>query len=151
MPNAEINLRTGSLADSDLLADIWLAARAQMSYIPPNSLFEPNRVRDFFRNQLVKHALIRIARLGSEDVGFIALIGHHVDQLYCRPSHTRHGIGKIMLDWGKSQSPAKLDLWVLEPNTSAIRFYEREGFRTLQFTDGSDNMEQVPDRLMVWP
>jgi ribosomal protein S18 acetylase RimI-like enzyme len=41
-------------------------------------------------------------------------------------------------------------LWVFEPNQGAIRFYERNGFVTVRKTDGRDNEEKVPDRLMAW-
>ena len=36
------------------------------------------------------------------------------------------------------------------PMRGAIRFYERHGFVTMRKTDGRENEEKVPDRLMAW-
>ena len=60
------------------------------------------------------------------------------------------GIGHRLIEMAKTCSGGELQLWVFEPNKGAIRFYERHGFVTVRKTDGRENEEKVPDRLMAW-
>jgi ribosomal protein S18 acetylase RimI-like enzyme len=42
-------------------------------------------------------------------------------------------------------------LWTFQANYRAVAFYRRNGFRTLETTDGSGNEERLPDYLLVRP
>lgn len=83
-------------------------------------------------------------------VGFLSMGAGTIHNLYIRPSHQDRGIGHALIETAKASSDGRLKLWVFEPNESAIRFYQRHGFTTVRKTDGQDNEEKVPDRLMAW-
>ena len=61
-------------------------------------------------------------------VGFMAMIGEHVDQLYVDPSHQRSGIGSALLGEALKAAPGRTTLDVFEQNTPARAFYEKHGF-----------------------
>ncbi len=44
----------------------------------------------------------------------------------------------------------KLELWVFQKNTEARKFYESQGFKLTEETDGSLNEEREPDARYVW-
>jgi ribosomal protein S18 acetylase RimI-like enzyme len=41
-------------------------------------------------------------------------------------------------------------LYTFQENDGARRFYERHGFRAIEFGDGSNNEENCPDVLYEW-
>lgn len=62
-------------------------------------------------------------------VGFIAMIGAHVDQLYVDPSHQRSGAGSLLLGEAIKLVPGRITLDVFEENASARAFYDKHGFQ----------------------
>lgn len=72
-----------------------------------------------------------------------------LNQLYCRRGSTGRGIGKALVDFAKAKSPACLQLYTFQVNVGARRFYAREGFIEVSFTDGG-NEEGQPDVLLEW-
>ena len=58
------------------------------------------------------------------------------------------GVGKALLDHAKA-GRGGLDLWTFQANEAARRFYAREGFREVEFTQG-DNEEGLPDVRLRW-
>jgi len=81
---------------------------------------------------------------------WVDLHGDWVDQLYCRRGSTGQGIGKELIDWAKSQSSGRLQLYTFQVNEGARRFYRREGFQEVEFGDGSSNEEGQPDVKLLW-
>ena len=45
---------------------------------------------------------------------------------------------------------SRLDLWVFQRNEQARRFYEHQGFKLVELTDGSANAERMPDVRYRW-
>lgn len=80
--------------------------------------------------------------------GFLAREGEEVLALYLAPSARGRGLGRILLDRAKAESP-RLGLWTFERNEGARRFYAREGFAEVNRTDG-DNEEGLPDVRLAW-
>ncbi len=85
----------------------------------------------------------------AEPLGFLSLDGADVRALYLAPAARGRGIGRALLDRAKA-GRVRLELWTFEANTPAIAFYEREGFRVAERTDGSGNDEGLPDLRMIW-
>jgi ribosomal protein S18 acetylase RimI-like enzyme len=81
-------------------------------------------------------------------VGYASLYEGFLTNLYVHPSHQRRGIGGALLTEVKKSAPDGFRFWVFQANRDAIRFYERHGARTVRMTDGSQNQENLPDRLM---
>lgn len=146
----QVHLRRANLDDWEAVAEVYLAARAPMTYIPPRPEFAPDSVRAWVRDKLLPNAEVHVASIRGQIVGFLALDDDRLEQLYLRPGDCRTGTGKRLLDLAKTSRPRGLELWVLEANTGAIRFYEREGFVTVERTDGANAMERIPDRRMVF-
>ncbi|MER9526486.1 GNAT family N-acetyltransferase [Mesorhizobium sp. M0292] len=91
---------------------------------------------------------VTVAEAGTGIVGFIALSGDWVEQLYLDPAWTGQGIGSRLL----VQATAALrivKLHCFQANTGARRFYERHGFRPEVFGEGTTNEEGLPDILYV--
>ena len=91
-----------------------------------------------------------VARRKGGIVGFLALDGDHVDQLYLRPGFYRAGIGSRLLAVAMAASPEGLNLYTFQCNARARAFYEAHGFQTLRFGDGSETEEGEPDVLYAW-
>ncbi len=50
------------------------------------------------------------------------------------------------------RAAGRLDLWVIQRNRGARRFYARSGFaEKARVPQGGGNDENLPDILMVWP
>ena len=154
---AEVAIRVASRHESDACVDVYRAAWRGMAFVPQDlhTADEDRRwMRDVFRHQLV---LVAEAAGDADDpggsakiVGLLSMSDGTVHNLYIRPGYQNRGIGHQLLEQAKICSGGELRLWVFEPNAGAIRFYERHGFSTVRKTDGRDNEERVPDRLMAW-
>lgn len=153
-----VTIRIAKKQESDVCAEVLREAWRGMWFVPQNlhTPAEDRRwMRDVFACQMVfvaenggygEPGLQQEARV----VGFLSMADGTIHNLYIRPSHQGQGIGQPLLEAAKAASGGKLKLWVFEPNEGAIQFYERHGFNTVRKTDGQDNEEKVPDRLMVW-
>lgn len=84
-------------------------------------------------------------------LGWVDVVPGELDQLYLRRGSTGQGLGKLLLDFAKEQSPTCLELFTFQVNTGARRFYAREGFVETEWGDGSQNEEGQPDVRMSWP
>ncbi len=101
-----------------------------------------------FLRHLIEAAEVMVAEDGGL-LGFLALEGDEVRALYLAPEARGRGIGRALLERAKA-ARGRLWLWVFEANGRAVAFYEREGFRVAERTDGSGNEEGLPDLRMVW-
>jgi ribosomal protein S18 acetylase RimI-like enzyme len=75
-----------------------------------------------------------------------------IDHLYVDPERQRSGIGTELLERAVAEMDGpEVRLWTFQANYQAVAFYRRNGFRTLEATDGSGNEERLPDYLLVRP
>lgn len=81
--------------------------------------------------------------------GFLVRGGHWVHALYLAPKARGRGVGRRLLDAAKARA-GRLELWCLQANLDARRFYAREGFAEIEFTSGAGNDENLPDVRLVW-
>ncbi|WP_244648612.1 GNAT family N-acetyltransferase [Neoaquamicrobium sediminum] len=89
-----------------------------------------------------------IAEVGGRIVGFIAVEGEWIEQLYLDPAWTGRGIGSRLLALATANMPVSR-LHCFQANDGARRFYERHGFRAEAFGDGFGNEEGLPDITYV--
>jgi len=82
-------------------------------------------------------------------MAFIARDGARIHALYVHPARRGQGLGRILLDEAKAGHD-RLELWVLERNIAARRFYAAQGFEEVLCGRGMGNDEDLPDILMVW-
>jgi GNAT superfamily N-acetyltransferase len=75
--------------------------------------------------------------------------GSWISQLYILPGWNGKGIGTRLLQHAHSTLPKPIHLYTFQENAGARRFYERNGYKAVEFTDGRDNEERCPDVLYV--
>ncbi|MFJ8543138.1 GNAT family N-acetyltransferase [Streptomyces sp. NPDC093586] len=143
-------LRRATAADARAAADVWLRsfAAALPTVVRPRT---DEEVRDHFRHVVVPRCETWVAQAaGGEVVGVMVLEETELAQLYLAPDRRGCGIGDRFVALAKERRPAGLSLWTFRVNTPARRFYERHGFRAVEWTDGARNEEREPDVRYVW-
>jgi putative acetyltransferase len=116
------NLKT---ADLDRVMEIWLEANRQGHPFIPDSYWVDNvpLVRE-----LLPQAEVWVEETEGAIGGFIGIVeGGFVAGLFVAVNHQSSGIGKALLEHGKSCYPA-LGLHVYAENERAVRFYRKNGF-----------------------
>jgi ribosomal protein S18 acetylase RimI-like enzyme len=141
-------IRRARPADAEAVADIFLAAKAEMVYLP--DLHTDAETRRWVREVVLRELEVWIAEDDGRVVGFSALGDDLLEHLYVHPEAQNQGIGATLLTVAKERRPRSLRLWVFQKNVGARRFYERHGFRLVRLTDGRDNEEREPDALYEW-
>lgn len=141
-------IRRATTTDSEETAEVFLASRATMTYLP--RIHSDDDTRAFIAH-VVRDLETFVAVRRDRVVGFAALNGDWLDHLYVHPSRFGTGTGKTLFKEVSFQRPEGLQFWVFQQNAGARRFYERHGCALVRLTDGSRNEEKVPDALYVWP
>jgi ribosomal protein S18 acetylase RimI-like enzyme len=143
-------IRVADAADAAAIARIHLDSRAAtMPYLPPQQRSH-DEVTTWIRDIVLRRCRTWVAVRDAEIVGYAALDGDLLDDLYLRPDLRRQGIGTLLLDEVRRHSPHGVSLYVFQQNTGARAFYERHGFTVLDTNDGSRNMEHLPDMTLRW-
>jgi putative acetyltransferase len=102
---------------------IWLSSGRSIGVSTPVTLDD---CRERWPRELAGGWIVHVAKLGPTVVGFLAIKGNKVEQLFVTPEHQCRGIGKKLLDFAKTRMPDGFYL------TSPVigrgsKFYEREG------------------------
>jgi GNAT superfamily N-acetyltransferase len=142
------SIRRSIAADADPIADVFLAARATMSYLP--HLHTESDTRNFIAGVAASKETWVAERNGAV-VGFAVVDGGWLEHLYVHPSRFNSGTGSKLFERATKEHPQGFQLWVFQKNAGARRFYERHGCALEKLTDGADNEEKLPDALYVWP
>ncbi len=142
-------IRPGSTADAAEIAEVFLAARAGMTYLP--DLHTDAETRAWIAQVMIPEHEVWVAAVNDKVLGFVALTEEWLGHLYVSPAEQGRGIGSELLSKAKRQCPEGLRLYVFQSNAGARRFYERHGFSAVEFGDGSGNEEGLPDAVYAWP
>jgi GNAT superfamily N-acetyltransferase len=129
--------RRAAEADGERLLEIFTAARAAQGLPFPS--------RD---SPWLEHVVGLETWLHPD--GFAALSEVTLNYLYITPEAQGRGIGAALLGLAKAQRPQGFDLWVFQHLDRSRRFYERHGLELVEETDGSGNMERLPDARYRW-
>ncbi|PBB16406.1 GNAT family N-acetyltransferase [Mesorhizobium sp. WSM4313] len=143
---SDILLRPAIASDAPAIAITMRASLDTLSWMP--LLHTPEEDLFFIRDILLPNQQVTVADAGGRIVGFIAIGGEWIDQLYLDPAWTGQGIGTRLLAQATG-GMSLIKLYCFQANTGARRFYERHGFRAEAFGDGSTNEEGLPDILYV--
>jgi hypothetical protein len=141
-------VRRALLADSAEVAEVFLASRATMTYLP--RLHTDDDTRSFIAH-VVRDLETFVAVRNDLIVGFSALREDWLDHLYVHPSRFNTQTGAKLFGEARFQRPEGFQFWVFQQNAGARRFYERHGCALARLNDGSLNEERLPDALYVWP
>jgi GNAT superfamily N-acetyltransferase len=143
-------LRRATEADAGDIARVHMDSRAAtMPYLPPQRRGH-DEVTAWVRDLVLPRCPTWVAVRGGHLVGYAVLDGDLLDHLYLRPDALRQGIGTLLLDEVRRHSPAGLTLHVFAQNAQARAFYAAHGFEVVASTDGSGNMEHLPDLTLRW-
>ncbi|SIT40265.1 putative acetyltransferase [Paraburkholderia ribeironis] len=143
-----LSLRPATLDDAALIAAIHSASwQATYRGLLPDEFLDGEVTRErsaYWEARLrapgSERRIVLIAELAGEPIGFVCVErqpesawGVLLDNLHALPGYQGIGVGKLLLraaeDWARVQGEAQLYLYVLEGNTPAIRFYERQGWQ----------------------
>ena len=102
-----------------------------------------------FRDVVAREDDVWIALAAGRLAGLLALRPGHVDHLYVEPALQKRGIGSALLDHAKRLCPGGLALYTHQRNVRARAFYERRGFRAVEFGT-SPAPENEPDVRFEW-
>ena len=148
--DGKTRIRFAEEADAAVIARIHMTSRlATMPYLPPQERGHEEVTR-WIRDVVLRRCRTWVAVRGSEIVGYAALDGDMLEDLYLRPDVRRQGIGTLLLNEVRRHSADGLSLYVFQQNTDARAFYERHGFTVLDTNDGERNMENLPDLTLRW-
>jgi GNAT superfamily N-acetyltransferase len=144
-----IELRRATPAHAPAVADVYLASFRHA--LPTVRLaHDDESIRAWVRSRLVPETECWVALDAGAVVGMMSLTPGWVDQLYVAPDRLGEGIGRRLLELAQSRADDELQLWTFQVNDRARRFYERNGFTAVEFTDGSTNQEHEPDVRYAW-
>lgn len=102
-----------------------------------------------FCGDMIDRGWVTVAEDADGVQGFLSRDGEEVHALYLLATRTGQGIGAVLIRDAMTVSD-RLALWTFQANTSAQKFYLREGFVERTRTDGADNDEKLPDIRYVW-
>jgi ribosomal protein S18 acetylase RimI-like enzyme len=145
-----VHIRPYRPADFAPVNDLWRRARLRAF---PDFLARKGHTaeedRAYFRNViLVKHA-VWVAEVDGRAVGFMAISGDFIDQLYVDPGDQRRGVGGRLIAHARTLSPSGLRLFTFRENAAGRAFYEKHGFVATRF-GVSPPPESEPDVEYVW-
>ncbi|PZR45729.1 GNAT family N-acetyltransferase [Paraburkholderia fungorum] len=143
-----LSLRPATLADAALIASIHSTSwQATYRGLLPDTFLDGEVTREraaYWEARLRapggERRMVLIAELAAEPIGFVCVErqpestwGVLLDNLHALPGHQGIGAGKLLMraaeDWARAQGESQLYLYVLEGNTPAIGFYERQGWQ----------------------
>jgi GNAT superfamily N-acetyltransferase len=143
-----MTIRRAEPGDAEAIAEIFLRARAPMTYLP--EVHTDAETREWIRSAVLPEQEVWVADEGGRLSGFAALHVDMLEHLYVHPDAQGRGIGTSLLGVAMERRPAGLCLWVFQRNENARRFYARHGFTLVRMTDGAANEEREPDALYEW-
>ncbi len=145
---AQVAVERAAVSDAPAITAMFISARRGMAYLP-HELHSEEQTRDWLTGLLGGgEARVLKVTADGEVAGFCVLCDCWIDHLYVDPRFQGMGIGSRLLEVAIGSAP-RLQLWVFQRNTGAIRLYERHGFRLAERTDGSRNEECEPDARYV--
>lgn len=150
MDPAPVTIRPAQTTDAPDIAAVHQASRrVTMPYLPPQRRSHEEVTR-WIREIVLPQSHTLVALRGPELLGYAAVQGELLDQLYLRPDVLRSGIGTRLLTEAQRHRPDGLTLHVFQLNTDARAFYAHHGFRVVATDDGSGNMENLPALTLRW-
>ncbi|MEJ5946379.1 GNAT family N-acetyltransferase [Pseudokineococcus basanitobsidens] len=143
------SLSDATTDDAEALTTLLLRSRTRaMPWLA--SPHDEASTRWWVEHVLVADQHVRVALNDDRLLGFAAVEGDWLTQLYVDPDHQTDGVGRALLDDAKRRRPDGLRLHVFARNTRARRFYEAAGFVLVGRSDGHDNEEHEPDCTYAW-
>lgn len=143
-------LRAALPEDSAGIATVLIGSRRVFLPFAP-SVHPDHDVRQWVSSTLVRCNRVFVWEEAGSIVAVLAISAVQaqswINQLYVLPGWNRRGIGTRLLMHAHSMLPAPIYLYTFQENAGARRFYERNGYQAVAFSDGQSNEEKCPDIL----
>jgi GNAT superfamily N-acetyltransferase len=140
-------IRRATAADADDAASAFSASFRSMTFVP--KMHSDAEDLAFIR-QLISQKECWIAVFGGRVIGIACYHAGWLEQLYVDPVLHNRGAGTLLLNRVMDEHPEGFQFWAFQANTGARRFYERNGWVAVEFTDGRGNEEKTPDVRYEW-
>jgi GNAT superfamily N-acetyltransferase len=148
-----VELRAATADDADQVATVFLRSRKELVAFAPLAHADDD-VRGWVRRRLIPTGNTTVAVVDGLAVGLVAIARGQdcswITHLYLLPEWIGRGLGARLLAIARRELPPPIRLYCFQENERACRFYERQGFTAIAFTDGANNEEKCPDVLYEW-
>jgi ribosomal protein S18 acetylase RimI-like enzyme len=145
--------RSATQSDAKGIAKVYLSSRKEFVPFAPIA-HSDEAVFQWIRDILIPDHHVVVVEQNSSIIGMMALSKIEgtgwINQLYLHPNAVGQGIGSKLIERAKAELGSPIRLYTFQENQGAIRFYERHGFKAIQYSDGSENEENCPDVLYEW-
>ncbi|MDP3562139.1 MAG: GNAT family N-acetyltransferase [Legionellaceae bacterium] len=146
------SIRIATQSDAHIIAELYWSSRKE--YISFAPLIHSNEtIQQWMHDILIPSFQVWVVEQQHVIIGMMALAEtqgiNWIEQLYVLPEATGQGVGSLLMIKAKSLD-LPIRLRTFQENSGARRFYERHGFKILEFSDGSGNEEHCPDMLYEW-
>lgn len=145
----KITIRPATLSDAAAIGSVYTPARAAMPGVPV--IHTADEDLWFIKNRMLQDCTVTVAQVDDVIAGVAAYTDTWLEQLYVDPAYHRKGLGLALLTHAMRERPKGLELWVFQSNKPARTFYESQGFRCVELTNGQSNEEKCPDARYSWP
>lgn len=132
-------------SDIDTLTDIWYRGSIQAHDFIDQEYWLSQKTE--MRDKYIPMSDTYVIYNQAEIVGFVSMVEDYLAALFIDTSYQKNGYGKELINFIKIQK-SKITLKVYKENTSATRFYEKNGF-TIKETLLDENTNQE-EYLMEW-
>ncbi|MCU0939454.1 MAG: GNAT family N-acetyltransferase [Burkholderiaceae bacterium] len=154
-PRSSAVRRLATGADAEHVARLFVDTQVRhLTFLPPPPI---EKVAPMMRDEVLPAG--RTWVLEASDSGeLLAMLSlapadaevHLIERLYVAADRVGTGLGSELLAFALAPEQRRgrlVRLWTFQANAGARRFYERQGFVPVRFTDGRDNIERCPDVL----
>ncbi|MGC3971400.1 MAG: GNAT family N-acetyltransferase [Pirellulales bacterium] len=143
-------MRPAAAEDAPQIAELLISTRRRfMPYAP--SAHPEEDVRAWVASRLLPSGGVVVAETNGRVVGAMATEVEAgvfwITQMAVEADLVNNGIGSYLLAHAIGTLGRPLRLYTFQQNSGARRFYERNGFVAIEFTDGRANEERCPDVL----
>ncbi|GKV70121.1 acetyltransferase [Sporosarcina sp. NCCP-2716] len=113
-------------SDIDTLADIWYNGSLQAHHFIEPSYWALKI--DDMKRIYIPLSDTHVYQTSSVVIGFISMVDNYLAALFVDPTSQNNGAGSQLLKFEKERR-SSIQLKVYQKNPSAVRFYEKNGFR----------------------
>ncbi|MDZ7652866.1 MAG: GNAT family N-acetyltransferase [Burkholderiaceae bacterium] len=154
-PRTSAVRRLATAADAERVATLFVdTQRRHLPFLPPPPL---QKIVPMMRDEVLPagRTWVLEAQGSGELLAMLSLSAHTdevhwIERLYVAANAVGTGLGSELLCFALAPDQRRdraVRLWTFQANAGARRFYERQGFVPIRFTDGRDNIERCPDVL----
>lgn len=145
-------MRIATQSDANIIARLYLASRKEYVSFAP-LVHSDAAIQQWIHDILIPNTQVWVVEQNVVIIGMMAIAEEQsvnwIEQLYVLPKATGQGAGSLLVAKAKSLN-LPIRLRTFQENLGARRFYERHGFKIIEFADGSENEEHCPDMLYEW-